>query len=134
MMTVWSADNPEFFAGQVVGNGHCVAFVRTAGALPHTSLWRRGDRVRLMAPGDLPKGLVIATFDPDGRYGNHTDGRSHVAVLLARQDDGLLVYDQWVGHPVAQRLIRYKGGQGDAVNDGDAYAVVVTDGAAGATA
>jgi hypothetical protein len=130
---IWVAEHPERYAGTVVGNGHCVAFIRTAASAPHTSLWRRGDRVRLMAPGDLPKGLVIATFDPDGRYGNHTDGRSHAAVLLARQDDGLLVLDQWVGHPVAQRLIRWRAGAGNAVNDGDAYAVV-TDGAAGATA
>lgn len=125
-MTAWVAFRPEAYAGTVVGNGHCVAFVRAAAMAPHTSLWRAGAGVRGSPASALPAGLVIATFDPDGRYGNHTDGRSHVAILIARQADGLLCYDQWVGHPVAKRVIRYKGGVGDAVNDGDRYAIVDT--------
>lgn len=69
-----------------------------------------------MAPG-----TAIATFDPDGRYGNHTDGRSHAAILVAEHGDGLRVWDCWKGHPVAQRTIRWHGGQGKASNDADQF-------------
>jgi hypothetical protein len=121
-MSTWVAVSPGVFFGKVVGRGQCVAFVRASSDAPHVSQWRRGESVR--TAGELPKGQAIATFDEDGRYGNHTDGRSHAAILIARHADGLLVWDQWVGHPVQQRVIRYRGGQGDAVNDGDRYHVI----------
>jgi hypothetical protein len=112
------AEAPSIYSGQVIGNGHCVAFVRHAATAPHTSQWRRGAKVRgySAAPG-----LAIATFDADGRYGNHIDGSSHAAILIAVMSDGLSVWDQWEGHPVARRVIRFKGGVGPAVNDGDRY-------------
>jgi hypothetical protein len=44
--------------------------------------------------------------------------------------DGLLVLDQWRGQPVHQRVIRYRGGQGDAVNDGDRFYVIEIEAAA----
>ena len=69
-------------------------------------------------------GTLIATFDPDGLYGNHRDGRSHCAILYNVTAPGLVVLDQWVGRPAAMRTIRFKGGQGPAVDDGDAYAVI----------
>ena len=120
----WTAARPEDYSGKVVGNGHCVAFVRESSGAPHTSEWRRGPQVRFL-PGKDQRGLAIATFDTDRRYGNHTDGRSHTAILVVRLDDGLLVWDQWLGQPVHQRTIRFRGGQGDAANDGDAYHVIV---------
>jgi hypothetical protein len=116
------------YDGHVVGNGHCVAFVRQVTRLPATAAWRRGENVR--AAASVAPGTAIATFDADGRYGNHTDGRSHAAILIARHPDGLLVWDQWLGQPVHQRVIRYQGGQGTAVNDGDQYHVVTTTDAA----
>lgn len=72
------------------------------------------------------RGTAVATFDPDGRYGNHLDGRSHAAVLLAVNADGLLAADQWIGQVVHERVIRFRGGQGDPANDGDAYYVITT--------
>ena len=69
-------------------------------------------------------GTAIATFDPDGRYGNHTDGRSHAAIFVAEQGDGLLVWDQWVHHPVSQRIIHFRGGAGEPVNNGDQFCVI----------
>lgn len=112
--------------GRSIGNGHCVAFVREVTGLGPTATWRRGEQVR---GGGHAYGTAIATFDPDGRYGNHIDGRSHTAILLAEQDDGLLVADQWVGHNVNQRTIRFRGGRvaTNAVNDGDCYYVVEQD-------
>jgi hypothetical protein len=101
-----------------VRNGHCVTFVRESSGAPHTSEWRRGPQVRRLPDTKLQAGLAISTFDTDRRYGNHTDGRSHAAILIACHDDGLLVWDQW-GHPVAERIIRYREGKGDAVNDGE---------------
>ena len=109
------------YYGTVAGNGHCVALVRECTGLGHTSTWRRGDPVR---GSDLQPGTAIATFDDDGTYGNHTDGRSHAAILLAQTADGLLVCDQWVGQPTHERTIQCRAGSGDAVNDGDAFYVI----------
>lgn len=111
----------ERHLGRVVGNGHCVALVRECSGLPPTSHWRRGDPVR---GSSCAPGTVVATFDPNGRYGNHTDGRSHTAVLIEELTDGLEVIDQWVGRAVNPRLIRRKGGAGLPVDDADAYYVV----------
>jgi hypothetical protein len=122
MTVTFIAIAPDRYAGQSVGDGQCVAFVRAAADAPHTSTWQRGDHVRRTF--GIPKGTAIATFDADGRYGNHPDGRSHAAILIARQDDGLLVWDQWRLHPVQQRVIRFRGGAGDAVNDGDSFHVI----------
>ncbi|HXC89147.1 MAG TPA: BPSL0067 family protein [Stellaceae bacterium] len=59
----------------------------------------------------------------DGAYGN-TPGRSHAAVFHQQNPSGLLVWDQWVHHPVAPRLIRFKGGEGLPVDDGDQFYVI----------
>ena len=112
------AADPQRYAGQVVGDGHCVAYVRAAASVPHTSAWRRGDPVR---GSNLASGTAIATFHDRGHYENDTTGKSHAAILLAENEDGLLVMDQWVNHPVAQRTLRWRDGQGDAVNDGSRF-------------
>ena len=114
------APQPERFVGQVVGNGHCVAHVREATGLPHTSRWRRGALVRGSSPAS-GTGTAIATFDPDGTYGNHTDGRSHACLLISEHVGFLVVSDQWVGRPVHDRIVHFRNGTGDPVNDGDAY-------------
>ena len=117
----WIVYDPQAHAGQVVGNGQCVRFVQIAGGLPHTSRWRRGHKVR---GNNVVTGTVIATFSHEGRYENRTDGASHAAIFVAELDDGLRVWDQWRGHPVAQRTISFRGGQGRRVNDGDQFCVV----------
>ena len=109
--------------GAVIGNGHCVALVRECAGLPHTSAWRQGKPVRGSGTSHAP-GTAIATFDPDGTYGNHTDGRSHAAILISENSDGLLVCDQWKGQSTHERVIRFRNGSGDAVNDGDQFFVV----------
>jgi hypothetical protein len=115
------AHGHERHIGRPVGTGHCVALVRECSGLPATAAWRRGVPVR---GGNCAPGTAIATFDPDGRYGNHMDLRSHAAILLSENSDGLLVCDQWVGQPCQQRVIRFRGGTGDAANDGDAFHVI----------
>lgn len=118
------ADDPSRYRGRVVGNGHCVPFVQRAAKAPRTALWRRGQLVR---GNDIETGTAIATFHPQtGRYENDTTGRSHAAVLLGESARGLLVLDQWVGQPVDQRLIEFRDGRGNKVDDGDQYFVITT--------
>ena len=96
----------------------CVAHVRRVTGLPQTSQWRRGVKVR---DAGLASGVAIATFDPNGTYGNHTDGRSHAAIFIEQTDEGLRCLDAWIGHKAAERIIRFRGGNGKPVDDGDAY-------------
>ena len=110
--------------GQLVGNGQCVTFVHAVVATPPASLWRQGTKVR--GNTAIKPGTVIATFDQDGRYGNHVDGSSHAAIYLGQTAAGIQVLDQWNGHtkqPVHQRLIRFKNGHGSKADDGDRFSV-----------
>jgi hypothetical protein len=117
----WRCDDPERHRGRVVDNGECVRFCQIATpGLPHTSRWRRGRQARGSA---LEPGTVIATFDGD-LYTNRTDGSSHAAIFISELGHGLRVWDQWRGHPVSERTIRFRGGQGKPVNDGDRFHVV----------
>ncbi|MGE0222244.1 MAG: BPSL0067 family protein [Acetobacteraceae bacterium] len=115
------ATDPDSELGKVVGNGHCVAYVKQVSGAPASSLWKQGEAVR---GNDLPVGTAIATFQ-DGRYQNATNGNSHAAIYLSQDSSGIWVYDQWLGQPVHKRLIRFRGGAGTPNNDGDAYAVVL---------
>ncbi len=119
------ADDPESLLGQSVGSGHCVPYVQEVAGAPHTSQWQAGQLVK--GAGDaVARGTAIATFDPDGTYGNHVDGRSHAAIYLSQDDVGLTVLDQWRGtpnQPVHQRVIRFGGAT--PANDGDQFRVVL---------
>jgi hypothetical protein len=117
----WKVSDPLRYVGRTFANGHCVRFVQIVGDMPHTSMWRRGQKVR---GGGVSRGTVVATFGEDGRYENRIDGHSHAAILLDQGMLGLNVVDQWQGHPVAERMIRFKGGEGKPVNDGDMFYVV----------
>lgn len=112
------------YSGKVVGTGQCVAFVEEAAATPRTNAWKRG----ALARGNpaIATGTAIATFDPDGAYGNHTDERSHAAIYISQNAQGLVVYDQWLGQPVHQRTIFFRDAtyQGHAVNDGNRFYVI----------
>jgi hypothetical protein len=116
------AENAYAQLGKAVENGHCVRFCQKVSTVPHTSRWEPGVKVR---GGNVPKGAIIATFDPDTkRYENDIRGRSHAAVFLEEREDGLRVLDQWLGRPVLERTIRFKGGAQPHVDDGDSYYVV----------
>jgi len=113
------------YLGKAIGSGQCVAFVEAAAQTPHTAQWKRGG----LAAGDttIAEGTAIATFDPSGTYGNHTDGRSHAAIYVSlAAGQGLVVYDQWLGQPVHRRTILFRdsGYTGHAVNDGNQFYVV----------
>jgi hypothetical protein len=116
------APDPHAKRGLIVGSGHCMALVQAVAGVPHSARLRRGAKVRDAT--EVPIGTIIGTFDATGRYANATDGSSHVAILLARQSNGLLVIDQWVGQRVHERVLQYRGGQGAAANDGDQFYIV----------
>lgn len=116
------------FLGRSVSNpegehfGQCVSLVRSVTGAPHSFAWQKGDPVR---GADIPKGTAIATFDEDGTYGNHVDGRSHAAIYVSQDDSGLNVMDQWAGQPAHYRKIWFRGGSEAPHNDGDAFSVVL---------
>ena len=117
------ADLERDYLGKVIGSGQCVALVEKAAGTPTTAQWKRGRKVAQDLT--VAAGTAIATFDPDGTYGNHTDGRSHAAVYVSQDEAGLSVYDQWLGQPVHSRDIRFKAGKmGLPVNDGDQFYVI----------
>jgi len=115
----FNAPDPESYEGEVVGDGQCVAFVKEASGAPQTALWKEGKQVRGTS---VEKGTAIATFI-GGVYPSHKHG-NHAAIYVSQNADGLLVWDQWSGQPVHQRTIHFRGGAGEPVNDGDAYAVI----------
>ena len=82
-----------------------------------------------MRGSGLASGSAIATFNADGTYGNHNDGRSHAAIFLMETHEGLSVTDAWIGRPAGERIIRFRGGAGQPVDDGDAYHAVVVSAA-----
>lgn len=96
MAMAYIAVTPRSYIGQSVGNGQCVAFTQKAANMPHTAAWQRGTLVK--GNVNLVPGTAIATFDPSGKYGNHTDGRSHAAIYLGQDATGIQVLDQWVRH------------------------------------
>ena len=115
------ASYPESYTGQTVGNGQCVTYVKAVTGAPASSEWSEGQKVR---GANLARGTAIATFQ-NGQYQNRTDGSSHAAIYLSQDADGIQVMDQWYGQPVHTRTIRFKGGSGMPVNDGDAFSVVL---------
>lgn len=110
---------PEDYANQAVGSGQCAAFVQACSGAPNTKLWIEGKKVR---GAKLLRGIAIATF-VDGKYQSKRTG-NHAAIYLEQDADGIWVYDQWSGHAVSKRHIRFMGGKGSASNDGDAFSVI----------
>lgn len=114
------APDVNAYVGTVVGNGQCVAYVKAAAGCPATSKWAEGKKVK---GASLAKGTAIATFQ-GGTYNNYTDGRSHAAIYLYQDANGLTVHDQWTGQPVHERLIPFRNGATTPNNDGDAFSVI----------
>ena len=119
------AAHPDAFTGEVVGDGHCVAFVKAVAGAPRTAEWRRGVAVR--GNRHIAPGTAIATFEADGTY--RSAPGNHAAIYLYQDDRGIWVYDQWRGQPVHRRLIRFEGGKGSTrgskSNDGKRFAVIM---------
>lgn len=84
-------------------SGECVALVKEATNVGHTSTWRPGGAI---GP-DTPIGTPIATFGDDGRYKN-IRGQSHAALYLGQGSTpgSIKVLDQWRGHAAGVREIQ----------------------------
>jgi hypothetical protein len=112
----------------LVGDGQCVSLVKAAAGLPPTAQWVRGPVVKNNSA--VPKGTIIATFDPNGSYPSHKTG-NHAAIFIQFDGEkGIQVIDQWQNkkdpaHP-SLRTIRYRGCNGSPSNDGDRFSVVLT--------
>lgn len=120
------ANNPggafQSYIGKSVGSGQCVDLVKATNGLPNTAQWSPGQS--LAEHPDIPIGTPIATFDQNGKYGNHTDGTSHAAVFLGYNDDGSMkVLDQWSGHPAQVRNIQFNNSKA-VVDNGYQYRVI----------
>ncbi|MBV8492663.1 MAG: BPSL0067 family protein [Alphaproteobacteria bacterium] len=116
------AVNPDVWLGKVVPDGQCVAYVKIAAHAPATGHWKRGALIK--DNRSVKSGTAIATFDPNGKYGSHVDGRSHAAIYLSQDKHGLIVVDQWVGQPVHKRVIRFGVPGAKPVNDGNQFYVI----------
>lgn len=103
--TSYIASDPRQWIGQPpVGSGECVPLVQRATGAPSTTEWRRGEPVQ--GNPTLAPGTAIATFDSNGRYGNHTNGSSHAAIYLGQDADGIRVIDQWTKRQHGQIIQR----------------------------
>jgi hypothetical protein len=117
------AKHPESYVQTTRGDGECVAFVREAANVPAHSEWKEGIKVR---GSNIPKGTAIATF-VGGKYPDKKpdDGKSmHAAIYDGQDQNGIWVWDQWVGQAVSRRAIPFQAGRGRRSNDGDAFSVI----------
>lgn len=92
------------YAGKHNGESQeCVALVKQATDVGHTSNWAPGSQIgEHTAPG-----TPIATFGKDGRYAN-IPGQSHAALYLGpgQTPGSIKVLDQWNGHAAGVREIQ----------------------------
>src|SRR5712671_1879143 len=98
--------SPNDYNGKPWGTGQCVDLIKIAAKAPQTSSWCKGPAVKGNVA--LASGTAIATFQ-DGKYQNRTNGDSHAAIYVRQDSIGIYVWDQWKGHPVNTRCIRFKG-------------------------
>ena len=110
--------DPQRYANQKVGDGHCVSLIKKCTGAPDTIAWRAGQYV---LGNTIPVGAIIATFKND-RYPNK---HGHHAAIYIRQDkNGIWVWDQWLGKPVHQRLIKTRYDGADPGNTAQRYRLV----------
>jgi len=114
------AKDPSSFKGKVVGSGHCVPYVQAAALAPPTSSWKEGVKVKGAL---LTAGTAIASFQ-GGKYMNDTTGKSHAAIFVSQDANGIVVWDQWIGQPVHTRTIRFQATGATPVNNGNEYSVI----------
>jgi hypothetical protein len=117
-LVCWSAAS---YKNQTVGDGHCISLIKHCTGAPSTRYWRPGASVMNSA---LTAGTVIATFK-NNRYPNRSG--HHAAIYIEHDENGIWVWDQWLGKPVHRRLIRSRLDNASASNTAQAYRVVKID-------
>ena len=73
--------------------------------VPLDARWRQGARVQ--GNMNIAPNTVIATFDSDGRHGNHSDHTSHAAIYLGQDAQGIQVIGQFKEHSADRPLFLY---------------------------
>ncbi|MEM7358917.1 MAG: BPSL0067 family protein [Pseudomonadota bacterium] len=119
-LTAHICQNASRYRGRVVGDGHCVSLIRLCSSAPLTRHWRPGELVNKINP---PAGTIIATFEGD-RYPSVTG--YHAAIFIEQDEQGIWVWDQWVGKAVHKRLIRFRDDAAAASNTAQRYRVVLS--------
>jgi hypothetical protein len=93
----------------------CVAVVKALANTGPTGRWKKGEKVK--GNTSIKEGTAIATFRPDGTY------YGHAAIYIRQSHYGINIYDQWVGRPLREREIAFKG-TGYVSNDGEQFYVI----------
>jgi hypothetical protein len=89
------------------GKTECVVFIQQTTGAPGTKLWKMGMKVAEAKPGQIPRGVAIATFDENGNYPTDEKGK-HAAVYLLHDGHGIRVLDQFQRQgEVRSRIIRF---------------------------
>lgn len=109
------------YANRVIGDGHCVSLIKRCSRAPSTAQWRPGAKVLSQAPGSIVPGSIIATFK-NGRYPSREG--YHAAIYISHSEQGIWVWDQWVGKAVHRRFIRVRNDGAQASNSAQAYRLV----------
>ena len=112
---------PSKDLGQVVGDGQCVSFIKQCSSAPRTHLWTPGKKVLSLPEGAIKPGSIIATFK-NNKYPNVTG--YHAAIYIEHNENGIWVWDQWIGKPVHKRFIRTRHDNATASNTAQAYRLV----------
>lgn len=121
--------DPSSHVGHWVGrNQECAALVQTtchrAGGAPIglTSSWKRGVHVKDNC-ATIPKFTAIATFlGPNHSY-DEPHLHQHTAIFVKCETEGIRVYDQWNGTPIAYRVIHWTHGSSPQYTGDNFYTV-----------
>ncbi|MBX2848103.1 MAG: BPSL0067 family protein [Acidiferrobacterales bacterium] len=113
--------NAQAYQGQVIGDGHCVSFIKYCSGAPNTIDWHPGEKVW---KNDIRPGTIIATFK-NNRYPNKTG--YHAAIYIEQDAQGIWVWDQWQGKAVHKRLIRWRQDNAADGNTAQSYRTVAKE-------
>lgn len=113
--------SPNSYRNKIVGDGSCVSLIKQCSLAPDTRYWSAGEKVLSLPPGAIPENSIIATFK-NGTYPSVAG--YHAAIYISHDENGIWVWDQWVGKPVHKRLIRLRSDKAKASNTAQAYRLV----------
>ncbi|MBI5758357.1 MAG: BPSL0067 family protein [Planctomycetales bacterium] len=104
----------------------CVGFVRGVSGAPGSHLWQRGQKVFWVGQTvKVSPGTLIATFQKNSKGGYDYSGHCAIFLGYLSNDRGIAVVDQNWGFKCV-KWHSLKGMQTNALNDANAYYVVLT--------
>jgi len=105
------------------GVSQCVEFIRQTLNAPDTTHWNEGKKISRSDSSTI-SGTPIATFI-NGKYSHLGSPNQHAAIYLRQDAEGIHVLDQFPGHNVSPRVIRWEPHWKGLSNDGNAFSVIV---------